>query len=117
MTWGYKGQYKMGIELANAYTSLANEMNVLVIPAGLAFWVAEQKLPNIGLFVPDVLGSKNKGKAEKKINLHIKRKLLIQQQLINQLKIYSLDYLGSLNNGVGNCCFKYMFNYSYLYYI
>lgn len=63
MTWGYKGQYKMGIELANAYTSLANEMNVLVIPAGLAFWVAEQKLPNIELFVPDVLGSKNKGKA------------------------------------------------------
>lgn len=61
MTWGYKGQYEMGIELANAYTSIANEMDVLVVPAGLAFWVAEQKLPNIELFVPDVLGVKNKG--------------------------------------------------------
>ena len=63
MTWGYKGQSDMGIELANAYTSLANEMDVLVVPAGLAFWVAEQKMPNIELFVPDVLGVKNKGTA------------------------------------------------------
>lgn len=60
MTWGYKGQSDMGIDLANAYTALANEMDVLVVPAGLAFWVAEQKLPHIELFVPDVLGVKNK---------------------------------------------------------
>jgi hypothetical protein len=60
MTWGYKGQADMGIELANTYTSLANELDVLVVPAGLAFWVAEQQLPEIELFVPDVLGVKNK---------------------------------------------------------
>jgi hypothetical protein len=60
MTWGYKGQANMGIELANAYTSLANELDVLTVPAGLAFWAAEQQLPEIELFVPDVLGVKNK---------------------------------------------------------
>ena len=60
MTWGYKGQPDMGIELANAYTSLANELNILVVPAGIAFWAAEQQLPEIELFVPDVLGVKNK---------------------------------------------------------
>lgn len=60
MTWGYKGQPDMGIELANAYTSLANELTILVVPAGIAFWAAEQQLPEIELFVPDVLGVKNK---------------------------------------------------------
>jgi len=60
MTWGYKAQPDMAIELANAYTSLANELDVLVVPAGLAFWVAEQQLPQIDLFVPDVLGVKDK---------------------------------------------------------
>jgi hypothetical protein len=60
MTWGYKGNADMGIEIANAYTSLANELDVLVVPVGVAFWVAEQQLPEIDLFVPDVLGLKNK---------------------------------------------------------
>ncbi|MFT6330744.1 MAG: hypothetical protein ACJAYN_002690 [Bermanella sp.] len=60
MTWGYKGQPDMGIDLANAYTSLANELDVLVVPVGVAFWVAEQQIPQIDLFVPDVLGLKNK---------------------------------------------------------
>jgi hypothetical protein len=60
MTWGYKGNADMGIALANAYTSLANELDVLVVPVGVAFWVAEQQLPQIDLFVPDVLGLKNK---------------------------------------------------------
>ncbi|MFT6087389.1 MAG: hypothetical protein ACI9DS_003138 [Glaciecola sp.] len=60
MTWGYKGQPDMGIELANAYTSLANELDVLAVPVGLAFWAGEQQLPEIELFVPDVLGVKNK---------------------------------------------------------
>lgn len=56
MTWGFKGQLDMGMQLANAYTSIANELDVLVVPVGLAFWFAEQKLPHIELFVPDVLG-------------------------------------------------------------
>lgn len=60
MTWGYKGKSDMGIELANAYTSLANELNILVVPVGVAFWAAEQRFPKIDLFVSDVLGVKNK---------------------------------------------------------
>jgi hypothetical protein len=73
MTWGYKGQSAMGIKLANAYTSLANELNVLVVPVGVAFWVAEQKLPHIELFVPDVLGlSKKQGE---EVSLRYKKDL------------------------------------------
>ena len=74
MTWGYQGQSDMGIDLANAYTSLANEMDVLVVPAGLAFWVAEQKLPHIELFVPDVLGIKNKATASAELTYRKDRK-------------------------------------------
>ncbi|WP_193362916.1 hypothetical protein [Brumicola pallidula] len=33
--------------------------DVLVVPVGVAFWFAEQQLPQIDLFVPDVLGLKN----------------------------------------------------------
>jgi hypothetical protein len=29
--------------------------DVLVVPVGVAFWFAEQQLPQIDLFVPDVL--------------------------------------------------------------
>ena len=56
MTWGYKGQPVMGLELANVYTTLANKLNVLVVPVGLAFARAEIELSDIELFVPDVLG-------------------------------------------------------------
>ena len=56
MTWGYKGQPKMSKEIADAYTKLANELEVLVVPVGLAFAQAEVFLPQIELFVPDVLG-------------------------------------------------------------
>jgi hypothetical protein len=55
MTWGYKEQPKMGIELADIYTKLANQLDVLVVPVGLAFAMAERELSNIELFVPDVL--------------------------------------------------------------
>ena len=56
MTWGYKGQAKMSVELADIYTKLANQLDVLVVPVGLAFAIAEAELSNIELFVPDVLG-------------------------------------------------------------
>jgi hypothetical protein len=56
MTWGYKGQAKMSFELADIYTKLANQLDVLVVPVGLAFAIAEAELSNIELFVPDVLG-------------------------------------------------------------
>ena len=56
MTWGYKGQPDMGVDLANVYTKLANKLEVLVVPVGVAFARAEAQLSNIELFVPDVLG-------------------------------------------------------------
>lgn len=56
MTWGYKNQPSMGIDLANVYTKLANKLDVLVVPVGLAFAMAEMELSDIELFVPDVLG-------------------------------------------------------------
>ena len=37
MTWGYKGQPDMGADLANVYTKLANKLEVLVVPVGVAF--------------------------------------------------------------------------------
>jgi hypothetical protein len=61
MTWGYKNQPTMGIELANIYTKLANKLNVLVVPVGLAFAMAEKELSNIELFVADVLGVNSEG--------------------------------------------------------
>jgi hypothetical protein len=56
MTWGYKDQPDMGVDLANVYTKLANKLDVLVVPVGVAFARAEAQLSNIELFVPDVLG-------------------------------------------------------------
>jgi hypothetical protein len=52
----------MGIDLANIYTKLANKLDVLVVPVGLAFAMAEVELTNIELFVPDVLGVDSGGK-------------------------------------------------------
>jgi hypothetical protein len=57
MTWGYKNQPTMGMDLANIYTKLANKLEVLVVPVGVAFASAETELSNIELFVPDVLGA------------------------------------------------------------
>ena len=56
MTWGYKDQPDMGADLANVYTKLANKLEVLVVPVGVAFASAETEFSNIELFVPDVLG-------------------------------------------------------------
>jgi hypothetical protein len=61
MTWGYKGQPSMGIDLANVYTKLANKLEILVVPVGFAFAKAEAQLSNIELFVPDVLGANSDG--------------------------------------------------------
>ena len=56
MTWGYKSKPNMGADLANIYTKLANDLDVLVVPVGLAFAEVERNLKHIELFVPDVLG-------------------------------------------------------------
>lgn len=60
MTWGYKGQPTMGLDLANVYTKLANQLDVLVVPVGLAFARAVVELSELELFVPDVLGIDSK---------------------------------------------------------
>ncbi|MFQ3190703.1 MAG: hypothetical protein ACI936_001837 [Paraglaciecola sp.] len=56
MTWGYKGQPDMGVDLANVYTKLANKLEIQVVPAGVVFARAKADLSKIELFVPDVLG-------------------------------------------------------------
>jgi hypothetical protein len=61
MTWGYKNQLNMGKDLANVYTKLANKLDVLVVPVGLAFAIAEMQLSDLELFVPDVLGIDSEG--------------------------------------------------------
>ncbi|MEP1445343.1 MAG: DUF4886 domain-containing protein [Paraglaciecola sp.] len=68
MTWGYKSQARMGRELANVYTQLANKLGVLVVPVGVAFAQAETVLSHIELFVPDVMGVDSKGQLTYKIN-------------------------------------------------
>lgn len=54
MTWGYENQPEMGEALARAYIELANQLDVLVVPVGLAFSAAEKNYPDIRLFVPDI---------------------------------------------------------------
>lgn len=61
MTWGYKGNKQMTQALAKAYIELANQLNVLVVPVGLAFAEAQQRHPEIPLFVEDVKGINDSG--------------------------------------------------------
>lgn len=58
MTWGYKGDIAMSLDLAKAYFDLGKQHKVKVVPVGLAFAQVEQKYPSISLFVPDVLSVK-----------------------------------------------------------
>lgn len=53
MTWGYQNQPQMGQALAKAYIELANKLDVLVVPVGLAFYQVEQH-SDIQLFVADI---------------------------------------------------------------
>lgn len=55
MTWGYKGQHDMAKALSDEYIKIAKKNKVKVVPVGLAFLAAEKSLPNIDLFVKDVL--------------------------------------------------------------
>lgn len=56
MTWGYKGDAMMSNEVAQAYLKMGKKHDVHVVPVGVAFAEAEKSLPEIELFVPDVLG-------------------------------------------------------------
>ena len=61
MTWAYQGDAQMSKALIEVYTQAAREHGVKLAPIGVAFAVAEQQLPQIDLFVPDVLSIDSEG--------------------------------------------------------
>ena len=53
MTWAYKDVPEMIDELSSAYVSAGNRNKVMVFPAGLAFELAQDEIPEIDLYTPD----------------------------------------------------------------
>lgn len=53
MTWAYTGQPSMTKPLAEAYTSIANELDALVVPVGLAFERSLKQRPDLPLLIAD----------------------------------------------------------------
>tara|TARA_E500000081_G_scaffold14606_1_gene17791 strand:+ start:3817 stop:4641 length:825 start_codon:yes stop_codon:yes gene_type:complete len=53
MTWAYKDVPEMIDGLSSAYVSAGNRNEVMVFPAGLAFKLAQDEVPDIDLYTPD----------------------------------------------------------------
>jgi hypothetical protein len=53
MSWAYADAPEMTAQLADAYTTAANDSNAFVIPAGLAFARSVAKKPELNLYVAD----------------------------------------------------------------
>jgi hypothetical protein len=53
MSWAYKDKPEMTAQLAEQYTKAGNEVDALVIPAGLAFAKAMAQRPALELYAPD----------------------------------------------------------------
>jgi hypothetical protein len=53
MSWAYADRPEMTAELAEAYTKAANDNDVFVIPAGLAFARSVDQRPQLNLYAPD----------------------------------------------------------------
>ena len=53
MSWAYADKPEMTQQLAEAYTQAANDNDVFVIPAGLAFARSIAKIPGLDLYAPD----------------------------------------------------------------
>ena len=53
MTWAYKDVPEMIDGLSSAYISAGNRNKVMVFPAGLAFDLAQDEIPEIDLYTPD----------------------------------------------------------------
>ena len=53
MTWAYKDVPGMIDGLSSAYISAGNRNKVMVFPAGLAFKLAQDEIPEIDLYTPD----------------------------------------------------------------
>ncbi len=54
MTWAYTGKPEMTQQLDEAYTSIGDELNAMVVPVGRAFASALEKRPDLDLVVPDL---------------------------------------------------------------
>ncbi len=54
MSWAYADAPEMTQQLADAYVQLANELDVFVIPAGLAFAKSIAMRPDLNLYVADL---------------------------------------------------------------
>ncbi len=55
MTWAYRGRPEMTPALAASYTQIANQLDALVVPVGLAFAQAQRDHPEIELYSRDIL--------------------------------------------------------------
>ena len=53
MTWAYKDVPEMIDGLSSAYVSAGNRNDLMVFPAGLAFKLAQDEIPDIDLYTPD----------------------------------------------------------------
>jgi hypothetical protein len=53
MSWAYSDVPSMTTQLADAYTTAANDSNAFVVPAGLAFVNAVQRRPELNLYAAD----------------------------------------------------------------
>lgn len=53
MSWAYKDKPEMTAQLAEQYTKAGNEVDAVVIPAGLAFAKARAARPALELYAPD----------------------------------------------------------------
>lgn len=53
MSWAYKDRPEMTRQLADQYTRAANDNDLLVVPAGLAFAKAIARKPDLELYQPD----------------------------------------------------------------
>jgi|TARA_B100000530_G_C15855123_1_gene446965 hypothetical protein len=53
MTWAYKDVPEMIDGLSSAYVSAGNRNEAMVFPAGLAFKLAQDEVPDIDLYTPD----------------------------------------------------------------
>jgi hypothetical protein len=53
MSWAYKDKPEMTAQLAEEYTVAGNDIDALVIPAGLAFAKAVAKRPDLEFYQPD----------------------------------------------------------------
>lgn len=61
MTWAYKNSGNMHQRLEQAYLNAGTKYNLRLIPVGIAFHQVQKQLPNIDLYVADILSIDNKG--------------------------------------------------------